>query len=607
MKDMPKNVSGLLKPDWLIPFAVFEAENEWLQRWGNNGVETWIELETSASMDKVNEKLKGFIKSKDASVDNSVANIYPLSRMRLYSNFDDNGNEIEGRMKQVRLFTIIAWIILFIACINFMNLATAYASKRAKEVGVKKTLGAKKTKLVTQFIGEAIVLACLSSALAIGILYLVLPAYNELVEKQLVVNLFSKSHLLVLLGITLTCGILAGLYPAFYLSSFNPLQVLKGVKTKTGGATFVRKGLVVLQFSASIIFITCTIIIYQQIRFGKSRDIGYDQAHLIYTSLHNEAPKHHAAIRQQLLNTGVVENAATSDNNPLAIYNNTGGYNWEGKDPNKSILITNYGTSADYLATMALELGGGRNFKADLLSDSNHVLINETLAKLISNKDVIGTTITRGGAPYTIIGVIKDFVYNDVYQPVMPMVVYADPSANIMNIRLKANTDMASAIEKVGAVMKANNPGYPFEYKFIDESFDEYFRGEELVGKLASLFALLAIFISCIGLFGLAAYTAQRRTKEIGIRKVLGASVSGITTLLSKEFLVLVCISIFIAVPVAWYAMHTWLQDFPYRVAIHWWVFAFAGFAVLFIALITVSFQSVKAAIANPVKSLRTE
>jgi putative ABC transport system permease protein len=607
MKDLPNNVSGLLKPDWLMPFAVYESQNDWLKTWGNNGVETWIELDANANMESTNKKLAGFVKSKDPSADNSVMNIYPLKRMRLYNRFDDNGLEQEGRMKQIRLFNIIAWIILLIACINFMNLATARASKRAKEVGIRKTLGAVRIKLMVQFISESLLLSALSGLLAIFLLWLALPAFNDMVEKQIALNLFSIYHLTWLLSIIVICGFVSGIYPAFYLSAFKPMGVLKEIKLKSGSATLVRRGLVILQFSASVVFIICTIIIYQQIQFGKNLELGYRQEQLVYTRLYANASSHFDVMHQQLMASGYVQDAGLGSNNVLSMYSNSGSFDWEGKDPNKSVLVTISEINANYIPTFEMKLVSGRNFKSAILPDSNSIIINETFAKALGKKEVIGSIVHRGGTDYTVVGVVKDFIYNNVYQPIAPLVFFAASDGDILNIRLKQQIDVNSALAKIEQVIKPHIPGYPFEYHFLDDSFDDSFKAERLIGKLASVFAVLAIIISCIGLFGLSAFTAERRTKEIGIRKVLGASVSGLTGLLSKEFLVLVSVSLLIAFPLAWWMMHNWLQDFTYRTQIYWWVFAIAGITILLITLFTVSIQAIKTAKANPIKSLRTE
>jgi putative ABC transport system permease protein len=526
----------------------------------------------------------------------------------LYDSFE-NGKEVPGRIKYVNLFSLIAWIILIIACINFMNLSTARSEQRAREVGVRKVLGAGKGKLIGQFIGESLILALVSAVIAVAIIYLSLPAFNSLVEKQLSLNLTNPLHIGGILAIAIICGLIAGSYPAFYLSSFNPIMVLKGLKIKaSGSAGFIRKGLVVTQFSISIILIISTILIYQQIHHIKNRDLGYNKQDLIYVQLQGKMRQHFNAIKNDLLSTGVVKNASLSNSRVLNLGSNTGDFGWTGKDPNKQVLITVEGVSPEYISTMGMHLKNGRDFYPDAKGDSNNIIINETLAKLITKKDAVGSILTNGGQNYTVVGVIKDFIYNDMYSPGSPLILFSDTSnTNFMSIRFKTGSNLKTALSKVENVIKSANPGFPFEYKFVDEQFDQLFKTETLIGKLASVFAVLAIFISCLGLFGLAAYTAERRTKEIGIRKVLGASANGLAGLLSKDFLKLVAISCIISFPIAWWIMNNWLESYAYRIKINWMIFLVAGLLALFIALITVSFQAIKAAIANPVKSLRSE
>ncbi len=533
-----------------------------------------------------------------------------MNKWRLYNNFDTNGKEKEGRLKYVNLFSLIAWIILIIACINFMNLATARSEQRAREVGVRKVLGAGKRKLIAQFIGEALFMSLLSTLFAIIIILLVLPAFNTLVEKQLVLDIFNPSHFGALLLITILCGLIAGSYPAFYLSSFNPIAVLKGLKLKTGSAGLIRKGLVVLQFAISVTLIISTIIIYQQIQHVKNRDLGYNKQGLIYTDLNGKMKENFSVIKNDLLQTGFVQNASLSNNQVLQLGSNTGDFAWAGKDPKKQVLITVEGVSPEYISTMGMHLKSGRDFYTDIKSDSNNVIINEALAKLLRKKDVVGSILTRndGKEKYTIVGVIKDFVYNSMYAPASPLIMYSDTSnVNYLSVRLKQNADIKSALAKIESVVKHNNPGYPVEFNFVDEQFNQLFKTESLIGKLAGVFAVLAIVISCLGLFGLSAYTAEKRTKEIGIRKVLGASTSGLAGLLSKDFIKLVIISCLIAFPLAGWLMNNWLQDFEYRVHINPAIFIVAGLLATLIALITVSFQAIRAAVTNPAKSLRTE
>jgi putative ABC transport system permease protein len=605
IEDLPENVS--LKFDWLAPFKLYEEQNQWLKQWGNNGVITYVETDPNANINSINKKLYNYLDSKQKDLVAKFS-IYPMSRWRLYDSFE-NGKEIPGRIKYVNLFSLIAWIILIIACINFMNLSTARSEQRAREVGVRKVLGAGKGKLIGQFIGESLILALISAVIAVAIIYLSLPAFNSLVEKQLSLNLTNPLHIGGILAIAIICGLIAGSYPAFYLSSFNPIMVLKGLKIKTSGsAGFIRKGLVVTQFSISIILIISTILIYQQIHHIKNRDLGYNKQDLIYVQLQGKMRQHFNAIKNDLLSTGVVKNASLSNSRVLNLGSNTGDFGWTGKDPNKQVLITVEGVSPEYISTMGMHLKSGRDFYPDSKSDSNNIIINQTLAKMISNKNAVGDIITRDAQTYTIVGVINDFIYNDMYSQSSPLILFPDTSnTNFLTIRLKETSNLKTALSKVENVIKSANPGFPFEYKFVDEQFDQLFKTETLIGKLASVFAVLAIFISCLGLFGLAAYTAERRTKEIGIRKVLGASANGLAGLLSKDFLKLVAISCMISFPIAWWIMNNWLESYAYRIKINWMIFLVAGLLALFIALITVSFQAIKAAIANPVKSLRSE
>ncbi len=604
-EDLPENVS--FQFDWLAPFKVFEEQNQYLQNWGTNSVPTYVQTEPNANIAVINKKLYNYLDTKQAGL-NAKFSVYPMTRWRLYDVFD-NGKEVPGRIKYVSLFSMIAWIILLIACINFMNLSTARSDQRAREVGVRKVLGAGKGKLIGQFLGEALVMALLSAVVAVAILSISLQAFNSLVEKKLTLGISNPLHILSLLSIAFVCGLVAGSYPAFYLSSFNPVKVLKGLKIKTGGSVgFIRKGLVILQFSISIILIISTIIIYQQINHVKSRDLGYNKENLLYVQAQGVVKPHFNVIKNDLLATGVVKNVTLSNSRVLNLGSNTGDFSWPGKDPQKQVLVTVESVSPEYISTMGMQLKAGRDFYADTKIDSGNVIINETMARLIKNTNVIGSVISRSGQNLTVTGVVKDFVYNDMYSPSAPLLLFSDTSnTNFLTIRLKASTSLTASITKVENVMKADNPGFPFDYKFIDQQFEQLFKTETLIGKLSSVFSILAILISCLGLFGLAAYTAERRTKEIGIRKVLGASAQNLAGQLSVDFLKLVLISCLIAFPLAWWVMNDWLEGYAYRIKINWSIFLFAGLLAVLIALITVSFQAIKAAMANPVKSLRSE
>jgi len=603
--DLPANASYHFQ--WVSPYTTWENANDWLKGWGNNLTETIVELSPNADVAAINAKLKTYLSSK-LNGNTTQCFLFNMNDWNLRNHFE-NGVQSDGNIKYVHMFSIIAIIILLIACINFMNLSTARSEQRAKEVGVLKVVGAGKGTLVSKFISEALIMAFISVLLALALLYLLIPAYNTLVQKHLFVNLLQPSHLFLLIAVTLFCGLTAGSYPAFYLSSFNPVFVLKGIKVKSSaGVAFVRKALVITQFSASVILIISTVIIYQQVQHIKTRDLGYNKNGLVYMDIQGNMKTHFRTIKDKLIATGYVENAATSLHDALHVYSYGDGYKWQGKNPNLKLPVHSNVVSHEYLSTMHLTLVSGRDFYNQRGGDTASIIINESLAKIMGKEGKVGSIINSGPYNLQVVGIIKDFVYNDVYGAGSPLIlVSGDYAATVMALRFKANVDLEKALAKTEDVMKEANPGYPFEYKFADENFELLFASETLIGKLAGVFAALAVFISCLGLFGLAAYTAERRTKEIGIRKVLGASVQGLAALLSKEFIQLVTISCLIAFPAAWWAMHSWLQNYEYRTTIHWWVFVIAGLTALAVALVTVSFQAIKAALSNPIKALRSE
>lgn len=616
VKDLPTNAS-FNNQEWFAPFEIFEKQKDWLTFWGNNGIRNFVELDANANVAAVNSKMYGFIKGKDKDA-SAMPFLFAVKDWRLHNNFVD-GKQSGGKIKIVNLFTIIAWIILIIACINFMNLSTAKSGPRAKEVGVRKVMGSAKSMLVWQFICEAILMAFIGVVVAVGIVALLLPVFNLLVEKQLSLGLLKPLHLLSLLVIGLLCGFTAGSYPAFYLSSFKPLDVLKGLKLQATGAGFIRKGLVITQFIISVALIICTIIIYQQVMHTKNRELGMNKDNLIRldqqiisTAKNGGTGSHFETIKNDLLQTGVVENAALSSSEAFSVGSNSSDFNWKGKDATKDVLISMDWVTPGYIKTMGIQVLAGSDFNQDGFGDSNRVIINETFAKLIKNKplEVVGQLIERDSINFEIAGVIKDYVYNNVYGSVSPLIIFNDKKASNTNnlmIRFKPLQDYKGALAKIETVIKTYNPTYPFEYRFTSDTFKELFANENLIGKLAGLFAVLAIIISCLGLFGLSAYTAERRIKEIGIRKVLGASVQSLTSLLSKEFVRLVGVSCLLAFPLAWYFMQQWLQDYEYRIAISWWMFILPAVLAMLITILTVSFQAVKAALMNPVKSLKGE
>lgn len=622
IKDIPDN--STLQFEWVAPFEIFSNERPWLKKWENNSLSTYVELEPGVNPVSINKLLYNYLQQK---IPGSITHVFlfGMNDWHLYDQFENGRQTGGGQIEYVRLFSIIAWIILIIACINFMNLATARSEKRAKEVGVRKVLGAGRKGLVMQFIGEALLMAIVACIVSICLISLVLPAFNMLVQKQLVLALNDPLHTTALLLTTLICGLVAGSYPSLFLSSFNPVFVLKGIKLKTGSAAVIRKALVVFQFTISIVLIVSTIIIYQQIQHVKNRNLGFSKNNLLEMKVQGDMVKNFSVIRQHLLATDVIDNIALSDHETIYGGNNTGAITWQGKNPHSQILISQRLVSPEFISTSGMEILAGRDFlSTDVVhmtddfkpKDSTrpfNIIITESLAKLLGKETAIGKILTvphgeDGFLNLNVVGVIKDYVYGDMYGKPDTVIFYCMPQfGEVMYVRTKAQKNTELVLAQIKTIMKKDNPGYPFEYRFVDDQFNDMFLSEMLISKLSRVFSALAIIISCLGLFGLAAYTAERRTKEIGIRKVLGASVKNVAGLLSKDFLQLVFVSCIVAFPASWWAMDKWLQNYAYRIQISWWIFFAAGISAILIALITVSFQAIKAAVANPIKSLRTE
>jgi len=606
IKDFPQNTSFPFS--WLVPFENYTDGQEWTQGYGANFTDTFVKLASGSDFDQVNKKVKAVLPAKTNDKD-TEAILFSANDWHLRGEFK-NGKISGGRIEYVRLFSFIALIILIIACINFMNLATARSEKRANEVGMRKALGSGQKQLILQFITEAVLTALLAGVLSILLLCILIPQFNLLIDKNLELALFSPSHFIPLIGITIICGILAGIYPAFYLSSFKPIEVLKGSRRKLGSATFIRKGLVVTQFAVSIIFIISTLIVYQQVQHVKNRNLGMNKENLIEIPAANgDIIKNFKPIEHELKSSGMVQDAGLMNSQILSGGNNTSSLQWQGKPEGEDILISLRTITPSLIDAAGMEISKGKGFSNSQSADSSNVLISESFAKLMHTDDVLGKTIYwQEDQVFTVIGVVKDFLYGDMYGTSDPVLFYHQAEeANYLYIKPKEGVAMTSVIAAIEDVLKNQNPGFPFEYRFVDDAFSERFKSEQLVGNLSQIFAVLAIIISCLGLFGLSAFTAEQRRKEIGVRKVLGSSVSGIVRLLSKDFMKLVCIAIILAIPLAWWAMQNWLENFAYRINIDLWVFFIAGLIAVLIAIVTVSFQAIKAALANPVKSLRTE
>ncbi|MEX0315603.1 MAG: ABC transporter permease, partial [Allomuricauda sp.] len=605
LKDLPKNSQFHYK--FLVPWKYMEQKHGIDDNWGNNSIATFILLHKGSDYTAFSEKIKNLRKVYDKGDPDTVTYLYPFEREHLYGNFED-GKEKGGYITIIQLFGIIGLIVLLIACINFMNLSTARSEKRVKEVGIRKVIGAQKRGLISQFMGESILIAFLSAVLAFVIVLLVLPSFNLLINRDLKIDFGSPILWFVVFSIILITGILAGSYPALYLSSFRPALVLRGTFRKINALITPRKVLVVTQFTIAIVLITATMIVKQQVIKAQNRQTGYQKEHLVYSFMEGDMVENYNLIKQDLLNSGTAT-AVTKTLSPITEnWSNSWGMDWAGKDPNDNTLIFRFSADAGFAKTFGLELIEGRDFDHDNFpTDSTAMIINEAAVKHMAFKKPIGQTIKDMGEEWHVIGVVRDFVMTSPFQKIEPMIIHGNYAKNVIDMRLNPNRSITETLASAEAIFKKYNPEYPFNYQFVDEEYARKFADQKRTETLASLFTFLTIFISCLGLFGLASYMAENRIKEIGVRKVLGASVANVTALLSKDFLKLVLIAFAIAVPISWYAMNLWLQDFEYRIHVSAWIFVWAGILSIIIALFTVSFQAIKAALANPVKSLRME
>ncbi|MBS1602168.1 MAG: ABC transporter permease [Bacteroidetes bacterium] len=609
LKDLPNNTRFTFK--YLLPWAYYrrhETDRTEETNWGNNSTRTYVLLKPNATLASIAPKMNVIKTRYDSTEKHWEMFLYPISRWRLYSSFKGTVED-GGLIEFVRLFAIVAAFILLIACINFMNLSTARSERRAKEVGIRKVVGAPRGMLIGQFIGESVLLSFLAAIFAVVIVLLSLPAFNELTRKQLYIPFGSIWFWLSGVGFILFTGLLAGSYPAFFLSSFQPVKVLKGTFKAANALIRPRKVLVVLQFTFAIVLIICTIIVKQQIDYARNRDTGYDRGSLAYHFMTGDIEKNYEVIKQELLSSGAAVSVCKTSSPLTDNYSDTWGFQWEGKDPGDKTDFNYFCTDQHLAKTTGIQILKGRDF--DLKSyptDSTAMLLNESAVKAMHFKEPIGQAVREDNTVYHVVGVIKDFIIQSPYEPIKPMVIVgAKGWFTTINFKLPPNTLTANSLKKAEAVFRRYNADYPFEYHFVDAEYARKFDDEQRIGTLAALFAALTVFISCLGLFGLATYMAENRVKEIGVRKVLGASVGGIATLLSKDFLKLVLLSFVVAAPVAWWAMYTWLKDYPYRVTISWWVFAMAALLSMGIAVLTISYQAVRAGLANPAKSLRSE
>jgi putative ABC transport system permease protein len=605
MKKLPNN--SKFHFEYLVPWTYMKEAGWFNDKWTDGGASTYVMLRPGVNETTADNLIRTVIQTHMKDAKNEIF-LHPMSKWRLYSQFE-NGKITGGRIELVRLFGMIAGFILLIACINYINLSTARSIRRAKEVGIRKVAGAGRGSLVGQFLGESVLIAFLAAAIALLILQPGLKVFNNLMDEALSVPFQNPDFWMAALGFILFTGIIAGIYPAFYLSAYKPINVLKGHFKATNTLITPRKVLVVFQFSFAIVLIICTIVIYRQIGYAEKRDAGYQKDNLVFVYIKGDIRKNYPKIRQELLSSGAIT-SLTRTNSPITdIWEGEDSYVWKGKDPASRNFFALFYTDNDFVKTMGLTMLAGRDIDAvDHPEDSTAILLNESAVKLMNFTNPLGQIVKSSQGIWHVLGVVRNFIPGSPFEQVQPMVVQGPKSQlGTVTFRLNAENAVSYDLKRIAEIFHTYNPDYPFDYKFVDESYANKFREEQHTGMLAALFAGLTILISCLGLFALAICMAENRIKEIGVRKVLGASVAAITTLLSKDFLKLVFIAFAIASPVAWYAMNAWLQNYSYRAPISGWVFVVTGIGSLLIAAATVSYQAIKAALASPVKSLRAE
>ena len=614
LDDLPNNTQ-FNKLSFLLPWAYFIPPGWDSDGWGSNNNYTYVLLNDKVNASAVNEKIKHVTAEKLKGVIEDVSHrqifLHPASKWHLYAK-EENGQLVDGKIVHVRLFSLIAGLILLVAAVNFINLTTARSEKRAKEVGVRKVAGAQKQSLVFQFISESLLLSFFAGLLALLIVLLFMPTFNSLTDKQLSLELGSVNFWLGAMAFVLFTGLLAGSYPAFVLANFQPGKVIKGIHHSVSSVFSLRKGLVITQFSFAIVLIIGTLVINDQIQYAQNRDNGYDQNNLLFMNMTGDLSTHYAPFQQEMLHNGAAVSVSKSLGPITSLNSRQWGLSWPGSTKaDKDVEFDRFAADESFLKTTGTRLIAGRDIDVrSYPTDSTAVLLNETAVKTMHLKNPIGTSIRFDSHDWHVVGIVKDFIFASPYEPINPVVVHG-PAGSLplswISVRLNPANTTAQNLEIAETLAKKYNPGYPFEYIFADESYKAKFADEQRTGSLISLFTGLTIIISCLGLFGLAAYTAQQRTKEIGVRKVLGASVTSIIGLLTKEFIQLVGIAFVIGAPIGWWFMEKWLQDYSYRIAIGAGVFLLTLVSAILIVTLTVSVQAIKAALTNPVKSLRSE
>ncbi len=618
--DLPPN-NEFSATTYIAPWEQYVNNTEWVKNsatnWGNNSWQLFVQIADNTTMEQVSAKIReAKMKVAPAGVaqHKPALFLHPMNDWHLRTAFE-NGVQTGGRIETVWLFGIIGAFVLLLACINFMNLSTARSEKRAKEVGIRKSVGSVRSQLVSQFLSESFIVVGLAFGVAVTLVLISLPAFNTLADKKIEFPWASGYFWGASLLFVLFTALLAGSYPALYLSSFQPVKVLKGTFRVGRYAALPRKVLVVLQFTVSVALIIGTTIVFQQIQHSRNRPVGYNREGLVQIPLTEfDYIGKYNVMRRELISSGAVVEMSSASSPTTEVHSNRGGYLWEGKPEGFQEDLAYTAVSPEYVKSLGLKIIAGRDFSRDFASDSSAVILNKTAVTYMGLKNPVGTILRDDdekdpGPPLTVIGVIDDMIMQSPYEPVkQSMYVFDGGSmASYYNLRLNPNQSASKSIATIEAIFRKSFPDLPFEYQFVDQEYAAKFASEERVGKLASVFAVLAIFISCLGLFGLASFVAEQRTKEIGIRKVLGASVGSLWGLLSKDFVGLIVIACLLSAPLAWYFLDGWLQKYSYRTELSWWVFAAAGAGALAITLLTVSYQAIKAALMNPIRSLRSE
>lgn len=620
-EDFPRN-SSFSNLEVIMPWQLLvkSAELEKRVSWGNSWFQCFVQIAEKADMKSVSLAIKDAKLKRVLAQDNNNARfrpelfLHPMSRWRLHSEFE-NGVSVGGGIKNVRMLGAIGGVVLLLACINFMNLSTARSEKRAKEVGIRKSVGSARSHLISQFFTESLIVALISFVLSILIVLIALPWFNGVSGKRLGILWTTPAFWLASTGFVVVTGLVAGSYPALFLSSFQPIKVLKGTLSVGRFSSIPRKVLVVVQFTVSVTLIISTIVIFRQIRFAQNRPLGYAINGCITVPIKSrEMMKHYDALRDELTKTGAVEEMAASESAITDTYVTNSGFDWTGKEPDNVEEFVTVGVTHDFGKVIGWQIIEGKDFSSEIASDSVAFIINEAAAKLIGMKNPVGEVIKwNNNGEWKIIGVVKDMVTQSPYAYIKPMLFFIKSSKvpfinfNVIEIKLNPSVDAEESMAKIASVFKKYDPDNAFEYRFADEEFGKKFNEEKRIGNLAFVFTVIAIFISCLGLFGLASFVAEQRTKEIGIRKVIGASVVELWKMLSADFIILVVIASVAAIPIAYYLMERWLRGYEYRTEISWWIFVVTSASAVLITLMTVSFQAIKAARMNPTKSLRSE